>query len=124
MMKTTGDSYSGYLTAYVPQIRELHGTGATVRQIAEAIFAAGARAQTSEPIQLDMSRDHHVANLALMVLYVLRRLGLRSPRRVRVLRLKAERDASSEKGALAWSRERPSDSDDPLPAGRNHEQTP
>src|SRR5205823_2225152 len=85
-MKNIG--YSGYLAAHVELIRDLHGRGASTWAIAEALYAAGARADTSGPYPVEMSRADHLVNLRGMVIYVQRRLGLRI-RRARVLNLKA-----------------------------------
>jgi hypothetical protein len=103
--------YNGYLRDHVEQIRALHERGATTREIAESLYLAGARANTSEPAAHArvMSREHHIANLQTMALFVLQRLGLRH-RRVRVLNLKAT-ERVTKLGAPAPSRERPSDSD-------------
>ena len=91
--------YSGYLRGHVEQIRTLHERGATTREIAESLYLAGARANTSDPAVLSrvMSREHHVTNLQTMVLFVLQRLGLRR-RRVRILSLKAERERCAAPG--------------------------
>jgi hypothetical protein len=82
--------YNGYLRDHVEQIRALHERGATTREIAESLYLAGARTNTSDPAAHSrvMSREHHIANLQTMALFVLQRLGLRR-RRVRVLNLKA-----------------------------------
>jgi hypothetical protein len=114
--------YNGYLRDHVEQIRTLHECGATTREIAESLYLAGARANTSEPAAHSrvMSREHHIANLQTMALFVLQRLGLRR-RRVRVLNLKAAERVTK---LGAPSRERPSDSDDPLAPGRNKTTTP
>jgi hypothetical protein len=70
-------TYLGYLAPYLDRIRELHGCGATSREIAKALYAAGARAGTSDPDpNFRMTRDHHIANLRMMVVHVLNRLGL------------------------------------------------
>ncbi len=90
MSETT---YSGYLAKYTEMIRDLHGRGASTRAIATALYAAGARASTSNPNDR-LSRAEHLVNLRGMVLYVQRRLGLRI-RRVRVLHLKANRVAGA-----------------------------
>ena len=67
-------NYHGYLSPHVDTIVALHGDGRTPREIAVAIYAQGARADTSEP-RCRMRRDHHIANLATMVSYVLGRYG-------------------------------------------------
>ena len=86
-MKNLG--YNGYLAAHVECIRTLHESGASTAAIAEALYAAGARAQTSDPYpNKKMDRAAHLVNLRAMVIHVQRRLGLRI-RRVRVLNLKA-----------------------------------
>jgi len=75
--------YSGYLSPHVDRIRSMHEAGADTRQIAEALYALGARASTSEPgvPSYKLPRRHHVQNLRLMVLHVLQRLGLRTRRK-------------------------------------------
>ncbi len=80
--------YSGYLAAYVELIRALHEDGATTGAIAEALYAAGARARTSDPRSGRLSRKQHLVNLRAMIIHVQRRLGLRI-RHVRILNLAA-----------------------------------
>ena len=76
-------AYDGYLSPHLARIREMHEAGCDTREIAEALFADGARASTSDmrvpPFKL--SRAHHIKNLRLMTLHVLQRLGLRTRRR-------------------------------------------
>jgi hypothetical protein len=85
------EGYSGYLSAHLPLIRELHGRGASTGDIAAALFAAGARAGRSDPHAQQLTRSEHIVNLRAMTLYVLALLGLRR-RRVRVLHLKANKN--------------------------------
>jgi hypothetical protein len=79
--------YAGYLAPHVGLIRELHERGASTWAIAEALYDAGARAQTSSPYSVAMGRANHLTNLQGMVIYIERRLGLRT-RRIRILNLK------------------------------------
>jgi hypothetical protein len=80
--------YDGYLSPHLARIREMHEAGHGTRAIAEALFAEGVRASTSDPNvrPSKLSREHHVKNLRGMVLHALQRLGLRTrqtrPRRV------------------------------------------
>jgi hypothetical protein len=71
--------YDGYLSHYIDLIREHHTRGANTREIAEALYMAGARASTSDPRvpAHGLSRAHHVENLRMMTLYALQRLQLR-----------------------------------------------
>jgi hypothetical protein len=73
-------SYRGYLSGYVEQIREMAAAGATTRAIAEEIYRHGARAGTTD-LNTRMRRAHHIANLRPMVLHILQRLGLRTRRK-------------------------------------------
>jgi hypothetical protein len=58
-------SYHGYLSAHIDTILALHGEGRTPREIATVLYAAGARAGGND----------HIASIAQMAAYVLRRLG-------------------------------------------------
>jgi hypothetical protein len=58
-------SYTGYLSPHIETIRALHGEGKTPREIATALYAAGARSGTCD----------HIASIAQMAAYALRRLG-------------------------------------------------
>jgi hypothetical protein len=78
-MKPTHPNYRGYLTEHVERIRTMHLGGADTRTIAEELYRLGARA-TTNPYVPKMRRDHHVSNLRLMTLHVLRRIGLRTRR--------------------------------------------
>jgi hypothetical protein len=71
--------YRGYLSPYVERILAMHRDGADTRAIAEALYALGVRANTTDP-NLRMRRAQHVGNLRLMVLHVLQRHGLRTRR--------------------------------------------
>jgi hypothetical protein len=82
----TTQHYDGYLSCYLDHIRELHAAGKSTREIAEALYAMGARAATSDP-KFKMTKAHHVVNLRMMVLHVLQRIGLRV-RRSRVLKMR------------------------------------
>lgn len=82
-----GASYSGYLSPHLDLIRELHEKGAGTREIAERIYAGGARGLNPG------SRERHLLNLQTMTLYALKRLGLHTPR-LRVLDLKRAADGS------------------------------
>ena len=68
-------TYSGYLTPYVELILAMFHSGADTREIAEALYKIGARANTTDPNIPKMPRDHHIRNLRLMVLHVLQRHG-------------------------------------------------
>jgi hypothetical protein len=59
----------------------MHEAGANTREIAEALYAAGARANTSEPgiPPYKLRREHHITNLKMMTLFALQRLGLPHP---------------------------------------------
>jgi hypothetical protein len=74
-------SYRGYLASHVECIRAMHLAGANTRTIAEELYQRGVRAQTTNPYFPKMRRIHHVANLRVMTLHVLHRLGLRTRRR-------------------------------------------
>jgi hypothetical protein len=76
-------SYGGYLSLYVGTVRQMHEAGAGTRAIAEALYALGARASTSDPHvkPSKLSKAHHIKNLTLMTLFVLQRLGLRTRRK-------------------------------------------
>jgi len=74
-------SYRGYLAQHVERIRAMHLAGADTRAIAETLYRLGVRASTTSPYVPKMKRAHHVANIRLMSLHVLRRLGLRTRRR-------------------------------------------
>jgi hypothetical protein len=89
--------YNGYLSPYVERIRTMHEGGAGTREIAEALYKLGARADTSDPNvpPYRMRRRHHVTNLRLMVLHVLQRLGLRTRRKRRPRWLKQQLAAGS-----------------------------
>jgi hypothetical protein len=80
--------YNGYLAAYVELIRALHEGGASTWEIAKALYAAGARARSSDPHSGRLSRKQHLVNLRAMTIHIQRRLGLRM-RHVRVMNLKA-----------------------------------
>ena len=58
-------SYTGYLSPHIETIRALHGKGKTAREIAAVLYATGARSGTYD----------HIASIAQMAAYVLRRLG-------------------------------------------------
>ena len=75
-------AYNGYLSPHLHRIREMHEAGCGTREIAEALFADGARASTSDPNvpMFKLTREHHIKNLRLMTLHVLQRLGLRTRR--------------------------------------------
>jgi hypothetical protein len=68
--------YTGYLTAHLHLLRDSHARGAGTREIAELLYAAGARSDTSEPGEHVLTYEHHIANLRTMALYALTRLGL------------------------------------------------
>jgi hypothetical protein len=55
-------NYHGYLSTHVATILALHSARRTPRQIAEVLYAGGARAGDSD----------HIASIAQMVAYVLR----------------------------------------------------
>jgi hypothetical protein len=74
-------SYRGYLAVHVERIRAMHLAGADTRAIAEALYRGGVRAGTTNLFVPRMGRDHHIANLRLLSLHVLGRLGLRTRRR-------------------------------------------
>jgi hypothetical protein len=82
-MRDPARAYQGYLSPYVDRIRAMYLAGASTHEIAEALYKLGARASTSEPSvpHYRMRRAHHVANLRLMALYTLQRLGLRTRRK-------------------------------------------
>lgn len=87
--------YNGYLAPYADRIRLLHEHGASTREIAEALYALGVRAQTSDPLRTKgMSREAHIINLQAMTIHVQRRLGLRI-RRVRTLNLRPTREGTT-----------------------------
>jgi hypothetical protein len=69
-------NYSGYLSEHLDLIRAAHARGEGSHAIAEELYLAGARAQTSEPGVHELSPDHHLRNLQTMTLHVLRQLGL------------------------------------------------
>ena len=96
---STGEKtpYSGYLAPHVDRIREMHASGASTLAIAEALYEAGARAQTSGPFPVKLTRADHLINLRAMVIYIERRLGLRI-RRYRVLNLKPVNEKSGAPG--------------------------
>jgi hypothetical protein len=89
-------SYDGYLAPHLDLIRERHARGANTREIAEALYMAGARADTSAPGVFRLTRANHVENLRMMTLYALQRLQLRAPRKARggLLNAKRRRDGS------------------------------
>ncbi len=58
-------SYAGYLAPYVATIRELHGRGASTREIAEALYEKGARARSSDPHSIRLTREHHLVEFDL-----------------------------------------------------------
>jgi hypothetical protein len=73
--------YTGYLRQHVDCIVEMYGRGFSTGEIAQALYANGVRADTTDPNpKYRMTRAHHVKNLRLMVLFVLQRLGLRTRR--------------------------------------------
>jgi hypothetical protein len=79
-MTPQAQSYRGYLSGYVEQIRTMAAAGATTSAIAEEIYRHGARAGTTD-LNTRMRRAHHIANLRPMVLHILQRLGLRTRRK-------------------------------------------
>jgi hypothetical protein len=79
--------YAGYLANHIARIRAMYEGGASTREIAEALYAAGVRARPSDPYD-KLDRSGHLRNLRGTTIYVLRRLGLRT-RRVRILNLTA-----------------------------------
>jgi hypothetical protein len=92
-------TYSGYLAPHVDLIRDAHSRGLGTREIAKLLYAAGARADTSDPSVHELTRAHHIANLQMMALYALQRLGLCAARKPRGgLQLTAKRGRDG-----AWS---------------------
>ena len=73
-------AYTGYLTPYLDRIRAMHGAGHGTREIADALYAAGARANTSAPgvPSYKLTKAHHIKNLRVLTLFALKRLGLRT----------------------------------------------
>jgi len=92
-------AYAGYLAPHLDLIIEGHKRGFPIRRIAELLYAAGARAQTSDARPRVLSREQHVANLQAMVAYVLVRLGLRTRRSRR--HLTARRCVAAD-GSVVW----------------------
>ena len=84
-MTHSNQSYRGYLSPFVEHIRAMHQAGADTREIAEALYRLGARANTTDLYVPRMRRARHIQNLRLMVLHVLQRYGLRT-RRQRIQR--------------------------------------
>ena len=93
MAPRTPPTYTGYLAPHLDLIVAAHQRGLSPHLIAERLFAAGARAQTSDP--------NHIADLRAMTLYVLRRLGLRQQQRRRRRQLTA-RPRQSKDGTVVW----------------------
>jgi hypothetical protein len=71
--------YTGYLTPFLPLVTDGHRRGLSTRAIAELLYAAGARADTS-PGMHRLTEAHHIKNLRVMVVYAQIRLGLRARR--------------------------------------------
>jgi hypothetical protein len=100
LMAPRTTSYAGHLAPHLDLIIDGHRRGLSIRDIAEALYAAGARAETSDPGQLrQLSQAHHVVNLAAMVAYVLTRCGLRKRRSRRQL---TARPRAAEDGTVVW----------------------
>jgi hypothetical protein len=75
--------YGGYLARHLDQIITLHQHGKTTREIAEALYRAGARASTSDPNpHFKMTKAAHIQNLRAMVWHILKkRFGLYQKKR-------------------------------------------
>lgn len=69
-------TYTGYLAPHIALVIEGHRQGLPPAAIAERLYQAGARAQSSER-HIVLTPERHVRNLQGMVIYVLMRLGLR-----------------------------------------------
>jgi hypothetical protein len=80
--------YAGYLAPFLDHIVDGHRRGLGSIEIAAKLYAAGARASTSDGREL--SPQHHIGNIAAMVHFILLRLGLRT-RKPRGKRLTARR---------------------------------
>jgi hypothetical protein len=91
-----GMKYAGYLAEHTDTIRDAYARGLGTRATAELLYEAGARANTSDPRvpAHALSREHHIANLRMMTLFVLQRLELRAPRKPRVLNARPGRDGA------------------------------
>jgi hypothetical protein len=96
--------YSGYLAQYLDLITEAHARGLSLRAIAEALYDAGARAQSSEPIAWApaLTRDHHIRNLSTMAHYALVRLGLRIRKPGRKRLMLTARQRTNAEGETVW----------------------
>ena len=70
-------AYTGYLAPFADLLIEGYREGLSTVALAERLYEAGARADTSEPGAALMSRQHHIRNLRAMVVYAQVRLGLR-----------------------------------------------
>jgi hypothetical protein len=80
-------AYAGYLSPFVDLLIEGHRAGLSTAALAERLYAAGARSDSSEPRAGPLSKQHHIRNLRTMALYALVRLGQRAriPRPTRSL---------------------------------------
>ena len=73
-MNAPAQTYRGYLDPHVDLICAMHRDGHSTRAIAEALYRLGARADTTDLFTTTkMKREHHIKNLRLMVLHVLKR---------------------------------------------------
>jgi hypothetical protein len=79
-------TYTGYLSRHVDLLIAGHRQGLTAGELAEQLYALGARADSSEHGVVPTRQQHH-RNLRSMVIYAQIRLGLRAriPRAARSL---------------------------------------
>jgi hypothetical protein len=84
-MAAASRSYRGYLSPHVKTIYAMAEAGASTREIAEAVYAAGARSQTTDRPRRrpgrqlgDKIQRAQVRALRALVLHVLQRFGLRT----------------------------------------------
>ena len=81
LMQTTQATpgYSGYLAKHLDQIVALHHAGNDARAIATALYRRGVRAGTTDfnTPRAAQERSRCINSLRILVLYILRRQGLR-----------------------------------------------
>jgi hypothetical protein len=90
--------YTGYLAQHLDLIVGGCSRGRSSRNIAEQLYAAGARAGTSDG--REPSQQQHIGNLTAMVDYILLRCGLRTRRRSR--RQLTARPRTATDGTVVW----------------------
>jgi hypothetical protein len=71
-------AYAGYLAKFADLLIEGHRAGLSTAALAERLYAAGARSDTSEPRAAPLSKQHQIRNLRTAALYALVRLGQRA----------------------------------------------